>query len=190
MDLKPTTTAHEFKMRLTGFPITLPTGAIVQKRAVDLVTLVLSNALPSNLLRAASDMETVFLNAQDNKQAFDAIMGMSDQQRDEILYMLRRFAVECIVDPRFCMTEKDARTTDLVPVKVLTLEELLVIFNTPLPRNAPIAIPDPPVMEAQELAEFRAPDTTDVDSAARDGEVLRAAAEQLTDGGVAEFSFG
>ena len=155
MDDQARATLQMLRGRLQGFPVRLRNGMTVRKRNLDLMTLVLTNSVPADLMKASARLEDVYSEADGTAASiYAAIAKMEPAEREEMLLMLRTYACHAVSSPRFTMAQAPQGDDD-VPVYVLEVPELLMIFNSEAPVGMPVEVPPtPPAMEEAERNTF------------------------------------
>lgn len=120
----PRFTARDLRTR-NEWDVELEPGWTVHVRRLDMVSAYMQNLIPMPLM-AALDR----LRAQSEKIARDPslVMAVPQQDKEQTIELLRRYACAAVVDPHFVMEEDG--DPDHAPITLLSSEQLLKIWQS------------------------------------------------------------
>lgn len=199
----PLVTASRFRKRRTSFPVALNGTESVEVRYIDLMDQLMLGIMPTALLAGAQTVDTVYdqMSAiKDDKDdadkdtekttrsIIDVIAQLRDEQKRDMVAMLRRYAVNVIVAPKFSLSEEPS-DENVAPISSLTTIELLAIFNARPPADVVAdETSEPPDMSEKDVQSFREREPEPPAPAASAREELRDESVRLADAGLVSYA--
>jgi hypothetical protein len=127
MDIPQVTSAKDFRRR-NEFVLKIDDTLTVRMRRLDMPTMLVNGLLPLPMVRAAQKFEELQNTVnQDPAKPVDNLDLINEISENGFLAMLQKFAVLCVIEPKF--VHEDTGAEDCVPVSFLSLEQLLAIWS-------------------------------------------------------------
>jgi hypothetical protein len=126
----------------------------------DMVGLILSGVMPLHLLSAMQTLQPYLPKLQKDPMS---ILEIPEEQTQSIYELMQRYACQVAVEPRIVM--KDAGNPDVIPVEMLSHQQLLEIWRAVPPASS--------LIDTTAAKDFRPAESAADADAAHDGREVR-----------------
>lgn len=134
----PRLTASELRHR-AEWDVDIEDGFAVRVRRLDMVQAYMQNLIPMPLMQA---LDRLRVHSKRLEEDPTQILSVPQQDKEQTIELLQRYACACVVDPIFTMT--DDGDPAHCPITMLTSDQLLKIWQ-----SGPKIVPRPEVSAAE-----------------------------------------
>lgn len=168
------------RRKVESFVVRVSQTLVVRIRQMDMMTMVMNNLIPMNLLDSAQKFEEMerkmVQGAKDGTSAIDVAKDLDPSAMAETLKFLKHYATVIVLEPK--IVAKDDGNEDHIPVDNLTAEELMNIFYSRAANDKEGG----PLLTKEEAQEFRGSEPVSPAESGSNGQAVRQAAKLVDRG--------